>query len=370
MPATLVHSRSINQLQAKKLAGCRWILPEAILTFANYDPQRPGDPPWRSGGEAIAYPLQDASGRVSHFAKFFDPSRISEKRVKRILWLIGQDLSSCSNQLQAAPSAWLDTQAVSRPEKIDFDFSCCLTRAVPGKTWHEIKAAIVQRALVWTPSLRERAASDLVRVLSQLEQRWFIHGDLSPGNLLVNIAATSSEPLIYVIDFDSFVCPDADRLKSLSTQEGGSYGTEGYCPPDLVAAATRPVTPYTDRHARDVLLVELLCFDDTCDPTEPASLWPAAKRRSLLWNSPLAAKLPHLQLERLADLTHDQRPSSGELGHALGLPTSPRVKRRTSSNAARTNGNENFGRTLQRLLACYGAAESAVKPLRKLMGGS
>ncbi len=318
---------SINQLQAKQLAGRTWHVAGERYRFAAYDPRYPGDPPWKSGGEAIAYPLLDDRGNVALYAKFFDPARVTVKRVERTLWMIDECLGNWSKQLCAAPRVWVTTQSAGRPDQADFDFACCLADAVPGKTWHEIKADISAGVVRWTPELRERSVQDFIEGLSRLEQHQVLHGDLSPGNVIINPAAGAGEPMLYFIDFDAFVCSRAGRLQTLSTGEGGTIGTAGYCPPDLIAAAsTRAVVPETDRPARDVLLLELIGFDPSCDFEEPASKWEASRRLSLLRSSPLVIRLPHLLNERLPELSHDERPATRELARALGIPVAPRVK--------------------------------------------
>ncbi len=319
----------ISQLQARDIAGKEWKVQGQTLRFADFDPRYPGEPPWKSGGEGIACPLLDAQGRVVYYAKFFDQTRITEKRVRRAQWLAGQQASGWAPQFLAAPVTWVTGSPATRPKSIRFDFSCLLSVAAPGRPWQEIKADITSGAVQWTDDLRRRAVRDFIAGLAILERRNFIHGDLSHGNLVLDPAATSGSPVLCFIDFDAFVCPVADELASLSTAEGGTFGTPDYCPPSLVAgSASQDVRPFSDRFARDTLLVELLGFDSTCASDEAASKWDTHVRQKLLGRAPFASQLPHLLLDTLFQLPEHRRPHTCELAAAIGIPVGPPVKSR------------------------------------------
>ena len=73
--------------------------------------------------------------------------------------------------------------------------------------------------------------------------------------------------------------------------EGGTFGTEGYCPPDLAAAAAEgdgSAAPYSDRYGRDMLLVELLFMDGGLSPDDPAVGLERriSSRRYAAWHGP------------------------------------------------------------------------------------
>ena len=53
---------TLSQLQARELAGKRWLLNGSDLAFADYDRSQPGQPPWKTGAEGIAYPLVGTNG--------------------------------------------------------------------------------------------------------------------------------------------------------------------------------------------------------------------------------------------------------------------------------------------------------------------
>ncbi len=164
----------------------------------------------------------------------------------------------------AAPRDWADTATYGRPGGVPFDFGGSLGQGVPGMTWLEAKLAIAERRLELDDTQRARFSHDLLRALSVLESEGLVHGDLSPNNLIVDPRAPLDQPSAYLIDFDAFAVPgEAGPIAVLSVAEGGSFGTEGYAPPELFARYEegrddRPIAPYSDRFGRDMLLLEWL----------------------------------------------------------------------------------------------------------------
>ena len=108
--------------------------------------------------------------------------------------------------------------------------------AVPGKTWLELKTSINDNAIPFPEDFRWRCLRDLVFALALLEQEGIVHGDLSPNNIIVDLEAPPDQPALFLIDFDAFMAPAAEGIAAVTVFEGGTYGTEGYCPPDLAAA--------------------------------------------------------------------------------------------------------------------------------------
>ena len=85
-----------------------------------------------------------------------------------------------------------------------------------------------------------------------------------------------NEPALYLIDFDAFVAPAAGADQAIDLADGGTYGTEGYCPPDLASCADGgdgSVAPYSDRYGRDMLMLELLLMDSDLSSDDCASRW-------------------------------------------------------------------------------------------------
>ena len=322
----------LSNIQAKALAGSLLAIGEDVFWLKDYDPAYPGQPPWRSGAEGKAYPLLARDGAVAAYLKFF--TRPTQRRLNRTAWLIGQQMHTWLPGLAAAPLLWVDTRLSSRSAELDFDFAGYLAQAVPGDTWLEVKNRIVDTGAALPDEIRWRCIEDLVLAAAVLERAGIVHGDLSPNNLIVDPAAPPDEPALYLIDFDAFVAAAAGPDQSIDVASGGTYGTEGYCPPDLgarAAAGDESAAPYSDRYGRDMLDVGVAA--DGARPlagrstggVEIASGWstpmPRGGRRAI---RPGASAGPPGRAPGLF-AARAQRPTSMQLAAALGLtlPESP-----------------------------------------------
>lgn len=318
---------TLTNMQAKELAGRLVTIGTESYFFKNYDREHPGQPPWRSGAEGKAYPLLGYDRSVAAYLKFF--TRPTQKRLERTAWLISQQMHTWLPGLAAAPLVWVDTRHAHRPESTTLDFAGCLARAVPGETWLELKNSISGNAVAFDEVLRSRCICDLVRALAVLEQEGIVHGDLSPNNIVIDLAAGPDRPALYLIDFDAFVAPAAEGNQAVTVAEGGTFGTAGYCPPDLAAAAAggdASAAPYSDRYARDMLLLELLIMGCGLSPDDPPQLWNREQldRRYAAWQARCdpghLRTLSHLDPATLFTLAEQERPASTELAAGLGLP--------------------------------------------------
>ena len=191
---------------------------------------------------------------MAAYLKFF--TRPTQKRLDRTAWLIGQQMHSWLPHLAAAPVLWTDTRHGLHGAKIDFQFAAYLAKAVPGETWLERKSGIAGGGTRFPEDLRWRCVTDLLLALAVLERAELVHGDLSPNNVIIDLDAPPHDPVLYLIDFDAFFAPAAGANRAVTVAEGGTYGTEGYCPPDLAAAARRGrwcrralLRPLRPRHA-------------------------------------------------------------------------------------------------------------------------
>ncbi len=153
-----------------------------------------------------------------------------------------------------------------------------MARAVPGKTWLELKNSIHDNSLPFPENFRWRCIRDLVLALSVLEQAGIVHGDLSPNNIVIDLESPARSPGLYLIDFDAFVAPAAEGNESVTVAEGGTYGTEGYCPPGSGSRGGCRGRWFRGRLFgslwADMLLVELLFMDCGLAADDPPSIWP------------------------------------------------------------------------------------------------
>lgn len=323
---------ALSNTQAKALAGSILAIGEEICHFKDYDPAYPGQPPWRSGAEGKAYPLLGRDGSVVAYLKFF--TRPTQKRLNRTAWLIGQQIYTWLPGLAAAPLLWVDTRLGSRSAEIDFDFAGYLAQAVPGETWLEIKHRMAETGASFPADFRWRCVENLVLATAVLEKARIVHGDLSPNNVVINLDAPPHEPALYLIDFDAFVAPSMGPDQAIDVDGGGTYGTEGYCPPDLGSRAGKgdgSAAPYSDRYGRDMLILELLLMDPSLPSDDPPASWNHDRLRCqyVAWQASCdparQQTLAHLAPPEVFSLSEQQRPTSMQLAADLGLelPESP-----------------------------------------------
>ncbi len=159
-------------------------------------------------------------------------------------------------------------------------------------------------------------------------KRAIVHGDLSPNNVIIDLHAQRDDPVLYLIDFDAFFAPAAGTNRAVTAGEGGTYGTEGYCPPDIAAAAVAgdaSAAPYSDRYGRDMLLLEFLLMDRRLPADDPLAYWNAEQlqRQFAAWrvrSDPKCVQtLCHLDPATVFKLSEAERPTSVDLAVGLGL---------------------------------------------------
>ncbi len=316
---------TLSNTQAKELAGRVVKIGGATYVFKDYDPDHPGQPPWRSGAEGKAYPLLDG-GSVTAYVKFF--TRPTQKRLDRTAWLIGQQMHIWLPHLAAAPVLWTDTRHGYHGAHIDFQFAAYLAKAVPGETWLERKSGIAEGTTRFPEDLRWRCVMDLLLALAALERAELVHGDVSPNNVVIDLEALPDDPALYLIDFDAFFASAAGMNQAVTVAEGGTYGTEGYCPPDLAAAVSAgdsSAAPYSDRYGRDMLLLEFLLMGCNLPSDDPLVHWDEEQlhRQFVAWQArgdPKCVRtLGHLDPATVFKLRESERPTSVDLAIGLGL---------------------------------------------------
>jgi hypothetical protein len=148
-----------------------------------------------------------------------------------------------------------------------------------------------------------------------------VHGDLSPGNLLI-LGAETPSPEIRLVDFDGFHHPD---IPPVPTGKGGrSWGTPGYCAPAL-KKRDHSVFVSSDRVAMAILVMEIVArrdedlIDDTLlkqaeiyerRPTLPPEIiarWPEGwelVQRAIAADDPTSAPPPRRWRAALSELLH------------------------------------------------------------------
>tara|TARA_R110002049_G_scaffold72490_8_gene187619 strand:- start:26700 stop:28343 length:1644 start_codon:yes stop_codon:yes gene_type:complete len=305
----------VSKRQLQELYGTVWELDGWPLSFGEV----------AGGGEASVCEMSGESGETVAYLRFIQPHRTSPARIHRTEWLIGQHVLQESELFRGLPHAWVTTQQYGRPSGCDFDFIATFHDAVPGQTWRSVKWAFHGRVDAVhglpTPINRVRAAKNLVATLAAFEEigtKGFVHGDLTDRNLILD-ARTGK---VNLIDFDAFVYQTSPTLDDprISIGDGGVTGMSGYCPKDLEECLDEHAFAYSDRRARDMLLLELLAFSENDPPADAPGSW-QQRNTTLTSVKPLAEQLglPHLLDTSVFDCPESDRPTSCQLARALGL---------------------------------------------------
>ena len=306
----------VSLMNVRTLAGKTWKIGADELRFAPLNSD--GTLPVLRGADGIAIPCVDEHGEVNAWLKLATGGSWLGKRAQRSQWLIAQQVWSWSDELSAAPRLWLDTTQCSRPDGIDFDFAGYLSDAAAGHTWCELRNSVKESGLGIVDEWRQRWAQKLLRSLIVLEQHGLVHGDLSPNNLVLS---TTPEVDLRLIDFDGFVAGNAAvELARLSNSESGTVGTPGYLPCDLEKRHSNgdvDLTPYSDLHARDMLLIELLCFDSGFPEEDAPEKWDWSRIQTKLQTNSPPGVSSYLGNRDIFTRAENCRASSAVLARAL-----------------------------------------------------
>lgn len=309
------------------------------------------------GTEAYALRATESATGLLRIVKLYK-SDVPAKRFRRIAWLISQRLYEWDPAFLGVPRQWLATTRHGQPKGIDRQFSGVLLAAVPGSTWKAWKPQLETSEVTWDDNVRLTLARQLIRSLAILESAGLTHGDISEGNVLIHVTATDTQ--LYLIDFDGFVFRPEDNCglirrwaikllrrltgiptlfsgafpplavedRKLTVAEGGTIGTPYYAPPDLIQKCESEdhidLSPGTDLHARDILLIELLCLGvHDFDGDAPLD-WNDSQREAAV-ETIQASPLPmqHLVNGGQLDLSPRQRPTSIELAAQWSIPLPP-----------------------------------------------
>lgn len=296
-----------------------------------------GCAPCVQGAEGVAWPCVDRNSQSNAWLKIPRLAGNSDHRTQRMQWLIAQRPSTWAKELEAAPRLWLDTRDCSRPDGAGFDFAGYLSHAASGFTWLELRSSVCESGLGILDEWRQQWVEQLLQTLTTLEQHRLVHGDLSPNNLVL---CTTGQPQLRLIDFDGFHAPDAPNgVGRLTNDQGGIVGTPGYLPCDLERMHSNGngnLAPYSDLRARDMLLIELLCFDGEFPEEDAPEQWDWSRIQSKLQLRCPPAIVSYLGQRDVIMRSEDKRASSMELARALAGSPSPKTARPTAAVSPQT----------------------------------
>lgn len=221
------------------------------------------------GSEGLVHLATDENdGERFRIKCFWDPHSQRRQRSEHLVNLQLADLNkSKADSLGGAPFGML-------PELGPFTPFAVIMKNVRGENWRKMRGRIQddpQYPPAWWPAPEIRATwgYGLATAVKKMEDRGFIHADLSPGNIVVNDGLHglpdslpgASTPALGEDESGDIALVDFDRYMHSSggLPEPGK-GSEGYAAPEI----WQKQTPHlgTDRTAMAILIQELLVVGD------------------------------------------------------------------------------------------------------------
>lgn len=229
------------ELRKEALArqGQRFTFNSAALTFIG-SPQRVA---FEEGGEGLVQKVVTAQGEKFCVKAFWEPT---SERYDRSLVLVQQQLANrnkaTGDALGGAPFALIKDLGTHTPFAV-------VMKNVSGtswRNWRERARGADYPPAAW-PSLETRATwgYGLATAVLRMEERQFVHADLSPGNVML-----TPEGDMALVDFDGFVHPQWNHLDLMIA------GSPGYAAPEIAQGLTAKVG--SDRVALALLIQEFL----------------------------------------------------------------------------------------------------------------
>lgn len=207
---------------------------------------------FEAGSEGIVQLAENTSTNIKYRIKsFWEPD---ESRFERSWVLAHQGLADTqktyADVLGGAPVDILYSLGEHTPFAV-------VMKNIDGQSWKNLRDEAEKAAnaneypLPTWPALKIRAswAYGLVTSVKMMESVNFIHGDLSPGNVMVKTSGSYAGD-IALVDFDSFIHP------AWPTLHRNTKGSEGYASPELWN--NRGAKAGSDRIGMAILIQEFL----------------------------------------------------------------------------------------------------------------
>lgn len=233
--------------------------------------------PARSGLEAYGIKLlhtppagstTSATGTLHSFLKIFRQD-IPERR-DRTTFLIGLGLTKGHWAFQCVPYAWFPGTEINGVQVVGH-----LTKFLgmqfggPAQDFSELK----EKWDIFTADDRRAFASHLASAVDALENIGVVHGDLSPGNIMIG-PGPNGRLACCLCDFDGFIHSKVQKLpRKFDRQDVRPLGTPGYQYPELMARISADtnntddrVFAETDRFSLAAIICELMVWgNDTSE---------------------------------------------------------------------------------------------------------
>jgi len=197
----------------------------------------------------VHYAQEQKTGQMYRIKCFWEPDDI---RLERSRYLVGQKLANLGKSLvdvlAGAPFELIDTLGgLSR--------FALIMKSVDGRSWKDLRQDAEQEDEYpprgW-PSFRTRIlwAYGLAAAVERMEERGFVHADLSDGNILV-VTSGQRGGSVALVDFDAYFNP----------KHPSNYrGTPNFVAPEIWDHG--PAGVGSDRVAMSILIQEMLLAGD------------------------------------------------------------------------------------------------------------
>jgi serine/threonine protein kinase len=219
---------------------------------------------FEEGGEGLVQPVREEQGYSRYRVKcFWEPNN---NRKYRSSLLTQNPLANPNKEyadaLAGAPVEIWEQLGAYTPFAV-------VMKEVRGRSWKSLREAASVAEKYPLPdwpllSIRATWAYGLATAVKQMEERQFIHADLSPGNVMVTPDGERAGDMA-LVDFDSFVLP------AMSQMDVTMRGSDGYAAPEIWQGQYAKVG--SDRIGLAILIQEFLLIGEPSISADEAFQW-------------------------------------------------------------------------------------------------
>jgi hypothetical protein len=197
------------------------------------------------------------------------------QRAERIRLLIARELAKKHEAFHGIPFGWLGKFNINGVELIGH-----FTRMIPGpynggpEDFGRLRGSGQgpHRWATFTEGDRKRFGGELASAVAGLETCGIIHGDISPGNLLIGQSNLTKEHMCILCDYDGYYSPQVPLLPRKNGRTPcRPLGSPGYQYPALRAAMLADkagdanIWVQTDRFALSIAICEMMIWSDSVE---------------------------------------------------------------------------------------------------------
>jgi hypothetical protein len=230
-------------------------------------PPKPPDGWPRTGVEAFGLKVDldvKRSGQTASHPAFLKIFKTAvREREQRVRLLIEMGLAKQHGLFSGIPFGWLGRLPING---VDIIAHCTRMIGGPPEDFGRLRQS--KRWMAFDQKARQRFAAELAVAVAGLERAGIVHGDISPGNILVG--QINGKGMCILCDYDGYSSHLAPRLprKDDNRLPCRPLGSPGYQYPDLIAALKQDqhneadIWVETDRFALGVAICEMMVWSN------------------------------------------------------------------------------------------------------------